>query len=91
MRKKKNPIQTLKNRWTAFRTKLTKEPDWVTVLESQDEYLIRIKHLALNDAEIPAVIFDQRDSSYNAFGYLYLKVQQKNMEKASKLLNSDHE
>lgn len=47
--------------------------------------------MLLKDAEIPAVIFDQRDSSYNAFGYLYLKVRQKDVAEASKLLNLEHE
>lgn len=47
--------------------------------------------MELQAAEIPAIIFDQRDSSYNAFGYLYLKVRSEDEEKARKLLNLDHE
>ncbi len=67
------------------------EPEWVTVEESTDEYSIRIKKLLLEDEGIPAIIFDQRDSSYNAFGYIYLKVHKENESKARKLLNSKHE
>ncbi len=67
------------------------EPEWVTVEESTDEYSIRIKKLLLEDEGIPAILFDQRDSSYNAFGYIYLKVHKENESKARKLLNSKHE
>ena len=71
--------------------KLVNESEWVTVDQSLDEYSIRIKKLQLEDEGIPAIIFDQRDSSYNAFGYLYLKVHRENKSKALKLLNSAHE
>ncbi len=81
----------MKNRWTALRTKLIREPEWVTIFESRDEYIVRIKHMQLVEADIPAVIFDQRDSSYQAFGYLYLKVQQEHMENALEILNLTHE
>jgi hypothetical protein len=37
------------------------------------------------------MIFDQRDSSYNAFGYLYLDLRTIDLEKARKILNTDHE
>lgn len=67
------------------------ESQWVTIVESTDEYSIRINKLLLEDEGIPAIIFDQRDSSYNAFGYIYLKVQKENESEARKLLNSEHE
>lgn len=67
------------------------ESDWVTVDQSLDEYSIRINKIRLEDEGIPAILFDQRDSSYNAFGYIYLKVHKENESKALKLLNSDHE
>ncbi len=81
----------MKNRWTALRTKLVREPEWVTIFESRDEYVVRIKHMQLVEADIPAVIFDQRDSSYQAFGYLYLKVQREHMKNAQEILNLPHE
>ena len=71
--------------------KLVKEPSWESVFQSTDEYEVRIKKLKLEDEDIPAVIFDQRDSSYNAFGYLYLNVHIENVKKAKKILNTDHE
>jgi len=47
--------------------------------------------MQLVEADIPAVIFDQRDSSYQAFGYLYLKVHREHLEKAREILNLTHE
>jgi len=84
-------IRKMKNRLTALWTKLIPEPEWVTIFESRDEYVVRIKHMQLVEAEVPAVIFDQRDSSYQAFGYLYLKVRREHLEKAHEILNLTHE
>lgn len=81
----------MKNRLTAIRTKLVREPEWITIFESRDEYVVRIKHMQLIEAEIPAVIFDQRDSSYQAFGFIYLKVRQEELENAREILNLPHE
>lgn len=47
--------------------------------------------MQLVEANILAVIFDQRDSSYQAFGYLYLKVRSEHLEKAHEILNLEHE
>jgi len=47
--------------------------------------------LKLEDEGIPVMIFDQRDSSYNAFGYIYLNVHTANIDKAIEILNSYHE
>ena len=84
-------MRKLKNQWTALRTKLIPEPEWETIFESRDEYVVRIKHMQLVEADIPAVIFDQRDSSYQAFGLLYLKVRHEHLEKAREILNLTHE
>jgi hypothetical protein len=54
--------------------KLKKEPKWVTVFQSKEDYLISIYKLKLESEEIPVMVFDQRDSSYNAFGDIYLQV-----------------
>ncbi|MCJ8290529.1 MAG: DUF2007 domain-containing protein [Crocinitomicaceae bacterium] len=66
--------------------KLVKEPKWVSVYESYEEYTVHIKKLTLEDAGIPVTIFDQRDSSYNAFGYVYLHVPVELEEKALQVL-----
>lgn len=79
-------IQKLREKWTTLRTKLVNEPKWVSVYDSHEEYSIHIKKLALEDAGIPVTIFDQRDSSYNAFGYIYLHVPTELKEQALQVL-----
>ena len=51
-----------------------KEPKWVTIFQSTDEYIIRIYKMKLEAHGLPVSIFNQRDSSYNAFGYIYLNI-----------------
>ncbi len=82
-------IQRLREKWTVLRTKLVNEPSWVSVYDSHEEYTIHIKKMALEDAGIPVSIFDQRDSSYNAFGYIYLNVPVEFKEKALQVLEAD--
>lgn len=84
-------IRRLREKWTALRMKIVKEPEWVPVYQSQEEYSVRIKKLTLEDAGIPTMIFDQRDSSYNAFGYIYLHVRNQDLERSKQLLNIPHE
>lgn len=43
--------------------------------------------MQLEDEGISCVVFDQRDSSYNAFGYLYLQVQRKDEQRAREIVN----
>jgi len=68
-----------------------KENKWVTIYQTTDEYSVRIKKTQLDDHNIPAVIFDQRDSSYNAFGFIYLNVLKENEAEARNLLNLEDE
>lgn len=75
----------------SLRVKLVSESDWVTVLQTSDEFTIRIEKLKLEGEGIPVMIFDQRDSSYNSFGYIYLNVHKKDEEAARNLLNSKDE
>lgn len=82
-------MQKLREKWTLFRTKLVNEPNWVSVYNSHEEYSVQIKKLALEDAGIPVTIFDQRDSSYNAFGYIYLNVPVELKEKALQVLEEN--
>lgn len=83
----RNLIQKMKS----LRVKLVSDSDWVTVLQSTDEFVIRIEKMKLEAEEIPVMIFDQRDSSYNSFGYIYLNVHKKNEEAARKLINLSNE
>jgi hypothetical protein len=82
-------IQRLREKWTTLRTKLVTEPQWVSVYDSHEEYTVHIKKMALEDAGIPVTIFDQRDSSYNAFGYIYLHVPAEMQEKARQVLEEN--
>lgn len=84
-------IQRLIQKWKSGKIKLVNDSDWVTIAQSIDEFSIRIDKLKLEDEGIPAMLFDQRDSSYNAFGYIYLKVLKKDEENARKLLNLTNE
>lgn len=68
-----------------------KEPSWVQVYQSSDEYMITIQKLKLEDAEIPVMVFNQRDSSYNAFGYIYINVPSEFRAEAEKIVNSENE
>lgn len=84
-------IRKILKKATLKNIRLSKESSWVTIMDSTDEYSVHIIKLRLEDEGIPAVIFNQRDSSYNAFGYIYLQVRKEDEERALKLLNSEHE
>lgn len=84
-------LRNLIQKWKSLQTSLVSEKDWVTVLESTDEFSVRIEKLKLEGEGIPVMIFDQRDSSYNSFGYIYLNVKKENEEAARKLLNLNNE
>jgi hypothetical protein len=71
--------------------KLVKEPKWTTVFQSTDELMVTIQKLKLEDAEIPVIQFDQKDSSYNTFGYVYLQVPTELKEKAELILSKENE
>lgn len=68
---------------------LRKEPKWKTVYRTTDEASARIIKLMLETEEIPVMIFNQRDSSYNAFGDIYLDVPIELVEKAKSLIESN--
>lgn len=72
-------------------TKLATEPKWTTVFQSTDELMVNIQKLKLEDAEIPVIQFDQKDSSYNTFGYIYLQVPTELKEKAEQILGYENE
>lgn len=84
-------IRNLLRRWSLLRTTLKAESNWVTVFESMDEYSVHIHKLKLEDHGIPASVFNQQDSSYKAFGYIYLVVPKEYEGKARDLLIKEHE
>ena len=69
--------------------KLVKEPKWTTIFQSADEYMVSIQKLKLEDAEIPVIEFNQQDSSYNAFGYIYLQVPTELIDKATQIIDNE--
>lgn len=68
-----------------------KEPEWVVVYQSHEEYSVHIRKLKLESEGIPTMIFDQRDSSYNAFGFVFLHVPAQEEEHARKVLTETNE
>ena len=84
-------IANLLRKWNSRKTKLIKEPKWVTVLQSTDEYIVRIQKLKLEDHGIQVILFNQRDSSYNTFGYIYLNVRPEDELKALNLIENSNE
>ena len=71
--------------------KLTKESPWVVIYQSSEEISLRIHQTVLEDNEIKTFVFNQQDSSYNAFGYHYLQVLREDVERARELLNLPNE
>ena len=84
-------IQNLLQKWNLLRTKLTAESDWVSVYQSSEEYSVHIQKLKLDNHDIPSTVFNQQDSSYKAFGYIYLNVPRVYEKEALEILNSEHE
>jgi hypothetical protein len=64
---------------------------WKTILRTTDMHYSVICKMALEEEEIPVLIFDQRDSSYNAFGDIQLQVLNEDVTRAQKILNSSNE
>ena len=78
-------------KWKKLQRKVKKNPKWVTVFQTTNEYLVHIYKLKLEDNNIPVSIFNQIDSSYNAFGYIYLSVPLKDEKIALELINNKNE
>lgn len=69
--------------------KLVQTPKWKTVYQTKSEHSLHIIKLMLEAEGIPVMVFDQRDSSYNAFGDIYLQVHIDDEERALELINSN--
>ncbi len=65
--------------------------DWVEIFRSGTDYEAALVHARLDDADIPAVILNQRDHAFNlTFGYLAkvkVMVPKSMKEEALKLLS----
>ena len=84
-------IARLMNRWKSRKTKLVNDPQWVSVYQSMEPYSLEIRKIFLEDAGIKTMTFDQLDSSYQSFGYIYLKVQSHDEERALSLLKENYD
>ncbi len=82
-------MKRLQRIWSSWMIKLVKEPKWTTIFQSADEYMVSIQKLKLEDAEIPVIEFNQQDSSYNAFGYIYLQVPTELIDKATQIIDNE--
>ena len=71
--------------------KLVKESRWISIYQSLEPYTVEIFKLKLEDEGIPVIIWDERDSSYNAFGYVHLQVKSEFKEQAKAIIDTLNE
>lgn len=71
--------------------KITPETNTVIVYKGTDEFSARILKTKLESSGIEVSFADDRDSSYNAFGYVYLRVLKENQERAEEIIKLIHE
>jgi|TARA_B100001093_G_scaffold520485_1_gene616600 hypothetical protein len=65
--------------------------NWINILRSEDLYKVEIITQMLKNNKIDAVIINQKDSSYNMFGYSNLYVKREHVEKSVKLIQKHNE
>lgn len=80
-------LKSLKRIWEKLNSQKEIDSKWVTVVITSDSYYSSICKIALEEEGIPVMIFDQRDSSYNAFGDIHIQVLKEDVIKAQKTLN----
>ena len=61
--------------------------NWVSVFTTTEELEAGIVKDLLDEAGIPAVILNQKDSSYKTFGDINVMVNKENQEEAKKAIN----
>ena len=84
-------FKKIKQKWMSLRMKILPESNSVFIHQSIDEYSARILKMKLEANDVNSWIVDERDSSYNAFGYVYLYVTSSDEEKAKLLISSENE
>ena len=65
------------------------EAAWVDVFQVMEDHLALLQKMKLENHGIPVRLRDQRDSSYNAFGFLTLSVPLEHAERARAILEKD--
>tara|TARA_R110000737_G_scaffold117240_3_gene149958 strand:- start:10802 stop:11011 length:210 start_codon:yes stop_codon:yes gene_type:complete len=68
-----------------------KKSQWLSVYQSLEPYSVQIFKLKLEAEGIPVLVWDERDSSYNAFGYVHLQVKSEFKEQAKAIIDSLNE
>lgn len=79
-------MKSLLKKWNLLKTKLVTEPEWANVYQSMDEIGTQMRKIHLESHDIEAQMFNQKDSSYGMFGYIYLSVRKADEQKALELL-----
>ena len=65
--------------------------NWVKILSSEDLFKIEIITQMLKNNKIDAVIINQKDSSYNLFGFSSLYVRREHVKKSIELIQKHNE
>ncbi|WP_298616872.1 DUF2007 domain-containing protein [uncultured Odoribacter sp.] len=64
--------------------------NWTSVFETNQLYKAELIKDILCDNDIDAVILNQKDSSYNSFGEIYVMVNKEEKEKAEEIIKTVH-
>ncbi len=64
--------------------------NWTSVFETNQLYKAELIKDILCDNDIDAVILNQKDSSYNSFGEIYVMVNKEEKEKAEGIIKTVH-
>ena len=62
--------------------------NWVSVFSTTEEFVAERNKQVLPDSGIPAVVLNQRDSSYKTFGDINVMVNKEDREKAEQVIKA---
>lgn len=62
--------------------------NWVSVFSTTEAFVAERMKEVLTDSGIPAVVLNQRDSSYLTFGDINVMVNEEDQEKAEQVIKS---
>lgn len=65
------------------------DKDWVKIFSSLDLQSVELTRAMLMQNNVPAIVLNKQDSSYNAFGEIELYVHRNNVIRAKHLINSN--
>lgn len=66
------------------------ENNWIKVFSTTDAYTAEILKQGLIENDIAAVVMNQRDSSYQAFGTVHILVHPDNADKAEAYIRENN-